>query len=290
MWFVFRALPEKRTTFLFFASEASNSPSNYKKIILMFTKHSFFSIIFILINASNLVAQIEDLTNNSENSTPSVSVDQMPYFIGCANLPDGSIEKRACSNQTLVTFIAKNMILPPKSDIVGTVYVRFEVDENGRVLDPKILRGLSNGHDEAALKVVRALPTWQPAQLAGKSVRATMTLPIKFSRRDESAFSNGFQLTWGFAQTKKVNRTLLKKMLGMPIIVRNEMGVTLTINELSFERERRRKIAEAKSSGSVNEDMAKFVKKLKAGDVLTVTATVQTKGQFYYVDRSFKVE
>ncbi|MDZ7880929.1 MAG: hypothetical protein U5L45_24855 [Saprospiraceae bacterium] len=29
MWFVFRALPEKRTTFPFFASEASNRLSNY---------------------------------------------------------------------------------------------------------------------------------------------------------------------------------------------------------------------------------------------------------------------
>ncbi|MDZ7879117.1 MAG: hypothetical protein U5L45_15650 [Saprospiraceae bacterium] len=37
MWFVFRALPEKRTTFPFFASEASNRLSNYK---LTYKKYS----------------------------------------------------------------------------------------------------------------------------------------------------------------------------------------------------------------------------------------------------------
>jgi TonB family protein len=257
----------------------------------MFSKQYFLSTIILLLFVHfTIAAQTESTLNNSDNPTPSVSVDQMPYFIGCANFSNGSAEKRACSNQTLVTFIAKNMTLPPKSDIVGTVYVSFDVDENGRVLDPKILRGLSTEHNEAALKVVRALPTWEPAQLSGKPIRTTMKLPIRFSRRDESEFSNGFQLTWGTIKSKNVNRSTLQKMLGVPILIRDEMGTTLTINELLFERERRGKVAEAQSNGVVNPNMTKFVKKLKAGDMFTVTATVQKKGQFYYVDRSFNVE
>jgi TonB family protein len=257
----------------------------------MFPKQSFFSTAFILIACVlNLAAQSETTPNNLEDSTPSVSVDQMPYFIGCANFSEGSAEKRACSNQTLVTFIAKNMTLPQKLDIIGTVYVSFDVDENGRVFDPKILRGLSAEHNEAALKVVRALPTWEPARLAGKPVPTTMKLPIRFSRRDESEFSNGFQLTWGTVKSKKVSRSTLQKMLGIPILIRDEIGTTLTINELLFERERRGKVAEAQSNGVVSTNMTRLVKKLKAGDVFTVTATVQKKGQFYYVDRSFNVE
>jgi TonB family protein len=257
----------------------------------MFSKQYFLWTIILLLSVHfNLAAQTESIPNDSDNPTPSVSVDQMPYFIGCANFPDGSAEKRACSNQTLVTFIAKNVTLPQKSDIVGTVYVSFDVDENGRVLDPKILRGLSAEHDEAALKVVRALPTWEPAQLARKPVRTTMKLPIRFSRRDESEFSNGFQLTWGTLKSKKVSRSTLQKMLGVPILIRDETGATLTINELLFERERRGKVAEAQSNGVVSTNMTRLVKKLKAGDVFTVTATVQKKGQFYYVDRSFNVE
>ena len=252
----------------------------------MLRMNNIFTTILLLFTTLRLIAQSE----STDNSTPSVSVDEMPYFIGCTQLPDGSPEKRACSNQTLVTFISKNMTLPPKSAIVGTVYARFDVDENGRVMGPKILRGLSTAHDEAALKVVRALPTWEPAKLAGKPIQVTMTLPIKFSRRDESEFSNGFQLTWGTAQSKKVSRSMLQKMLGVPILIRDEIGATLNINELMFERERRGKVTEAQSNGEVNAEMTKFVKKLKAGDVFTVTATVQKKGQFYYVDRSFKVE
>jgi TonB family protein len=257
----------------------------------MFPRQYFFSTVILLFFVHfNLKAQAETTPDNSDNTPPSVPIDQMPYFIGCAHSPDNSAEKRACSNQNLVSFIAKNVTLPPKTEIFGTVYVSFDVDENGRVLDPKILRGLSVEHNEAALKVVRALPTWEPARLEGKPIRTTMKLPIRFSRRDESEFSNGFQLTWGTIKSKNVSRSTLKKMLGVPILIRDEMGTTLTINELLFERARRGKVAEAQSNGVVNTDMTKLVKKLKAGDVFTVTATVQKKGQFYYVDRSFNVE
>jgi TonB family protein len=251
----------------------------------------FIITLLFLFTTFRLIAQTESTdTPSVQTASDTLMPDEMPYFIGCTNFPDGSAEKRACSNQTLVTFIAKNVMLPQKSDIVGTVYVSFEVDENGRVLDPKILRGLSTEHNEAALKVVSALPTWEPAKRMGKSVRTTMKLPIKFSRRDESEFSNGFQLTWGTIKSKRVSRSTLQKMLGVPILIRDETGATLNINELLFERERRGKVAEAQSNGVVNKDMTRLVKKLKVGDVFTVTATVQKKGQFFYVDRSFNVE
>ena len=257
----------------------------------MVSLQNIFSIAFFFLSfLASVTAQPDAVPDDAQNSTPSVSADQMPYFKGCANLPDGSVEKRTCSNQILVTFIAKNVVTPSKSDTTGTVYVSFYVDESGKAIDPKILRGLSTAHDAAALKVVQDLPTWEPALRAGKPIKVKMMLPIRFAQRDESEFSNGFQLTWGTLKSKKVNRSTLQKMLVVPITIRDEAGNKLEINELLFERDRKGKIADAQSNGILNEDMMKIVNKLKSGDVFTVTATVQKKGQFYYVDRSFDIE
>jgi TonB family protein len=261
-----------------------------KKQIIMRSRKNILPIIYLLIlTAINLAAQSDAVPDNSE-MTPSVFPDQMPYFKGCTHLPDGSVEKRTCSNQALVTYIAKNVVSPSKSDVVGVVYVSFYVEENGRIADATILRGLSTEHNEAALKVVRTLPTWEPALLAGKPIRVKMKLPIRFAQRDESEFSNGFQLTWGTLKSKKVSRSILQKMLIVPITIRDDSGNKLEINELLFERDRRGKVADAQSNGIVNDDMMKVVKKLKSGDVFTITATVQKKGQFFYVDRSFDIE
>jgi TonB family protein len=252
-------------------------------------KNSLFVALSLIVTAS-LAAQPDSVPDDSTNLAPSVLADQMPYFKGCGHLPDGSVEKRTCSNQTLVTFIAKNVVSPPKTDVIGSVYVRFYVDSTGKVTEPTILRGLSEAHNEAALKVVRDLPHWEPALLVGKPIRAQMTLPIRFTQRDESEFSNGFQLTWGTLKSKKVSRSMLQKMLVVPITIRDETGNKMEINELLFERDRKGKVADAQSNGILNEDMTKIVNKLKSGDVFTVTATVQKKGQFFYVDRSFDIE
>ena len=251
-------------------------------------KHSILFLSLIL--TASLAAQPDSVPDDSTNLTPSVSADQMPYFKGCGHLLDGSVEKRTCSNQTLVTFIAKNVVSPPKTDVIGSVYVSFYVDTTGKAVEPKILRGLSETHNAAALKVVNDLPNWEPALLAGKPIKVKMTLPIRFAQRDESEFSNGFQLTWGTLKSKKVSRSMLQKMLIVPITIRDETGNKLEINELLFERDRKGKVADAQSNGVLSEDMTKIVNKLKSGDVFTVTATVQKKGQFFYVDRSFDIE
>jgi TonB family protein len=64
-------------------------------------------------------------------------------------------------------------------EIEGQVLVRFIVDEEGRVVDPVVLRGIGGGCDEEA---VRAIETAQfvPGMQQGQPVRVTMTLPVLF--------------------------------------------------------------------------------------------------------------
>lgn len=215
--------------------------------------------------------------------------DQMPYFKGCSNAVAGTPEKRSCSNQALVAYIAQNLVVPPALDADGVVYVSFLIDESGKVQTPEVLRSLAPAQDQAALKVVREMPTWEPALLNDKPVKVKMTLPVRFRQREDADFSNGFQLTWGNLKGKNISKNDLTKIAAQPITVRDELGNVLEINELMFERERNGKFEDAHSKGAVNDEMLKLVKKLKSGDNFTLTATVQKRGQFFYVDRTFLV-
>ncbi len=224
-----------------------------------------------------------------QSDSVTVQADVMPYFKGCENLAKGSVEKRNCSNQALVAFIAQNLEVPKNMASSGVVYVNFVVTEMGVVKYVSILRGLEDTQNEAAMKIVRAMPTWQPALLNNMPVEVKMTLPIRFKQTDESDLSNGFQVTWGNLKGKKLGKNELVKTLTMPISVRDETGNLLEINELMFERQRDGKFSDAQSNGLITEDMQKLIKKLKSGDTFTMTVTVQKKGQFFYVDRSFDI-
>ena len=251
-----------------------------------------FLVFYLLLNI-HIHAQPDSLSvggDNIETTQPIIKVDQMPYFKGCTSLPEGSVEKRTCSNQSLVSFISKNLEISQKSEETGSVYINFTVDEHGKVVESTVLRGLSNEQNEAALHVINAMPDWEPAQLNGKPIKVQMTLPIRFMRKDESELSNGFQLTWGRVKGATADRKSLLNHLSIPITIRDETGNTLEINELLFERERHGRYSDAKSRGSVSKEMQGIVKKLRRGDKFIVTATVQKKGQFFYVDKSFEIE
>lgn len=64
--------------------------------------------------------------------------------------------------------------------VTGTMYVSFVVDENGKVIMPKIERGLGYGMDEMLLSVVKSIPDFEPAEQNGQKVKIRMMLPVKF--------------------------------------------------------------------------------------------------------------
>ncbi|WP_167856321.1 energy transducer TonB [Hymenobacter metallicola] len=62
----------------------------------------------------------------------------------------------------------------------GKVHVSFVIDEQGHILDPKVVKGLGFGLDEEALRLVRIMPWWNPGKIGGKPVKVAYTLPIVF--------------------------------------------------------------------------------------------------------------
>ncbi len=244
-------------------------------------RENIYSILMSIFMCLSVTLQAQD--------TLYTQADQMPYFKGCEKMMAGTMEKRNCSNQALIAFISTHLEMP-KSDITGAVYVTFFINENGKIENATILRGLEKPQDEAALKVVKSIPDMEPALLNGRPVKVKMTLPIRFTEKNDAEFANGFQINWGNIKGNKISKDELTKTLALPLTVRDEMGNLLEINELIFERERAGKYADAHSNGVINEDMQKLVKKLKAGDNFTLTVTIQKRGQFFYADRSFVVE
>ena len=64
--------------------------------------------------------------------------------------------------------------------IEGVVYVEFLIDSLGQVKEPKIVRGIHEIYDKAALEVIRKMPNWKPGVWNGKDVSSYYTIPIKF--------------------------------------------------------------------------------------------------------------
>lgn len=70
--------------------------------------------------------------------------------------------------------------LAKEAGIMGTVYLTFVVNEEGKVVDVAILRGVGGGLDQEAIRVISKMPDWKPGMVNGKPVRTRFNLPVKF--------------------------------------------------------------------------------------------------------------
>lgn len=93
-------------------------------------------------------------------------VDQMPEF------------------SDLAKFIGENLRYPQfakENGTSGTVYLTFVVEKDGSITDVKTLRGIGDGCEQEATRVVKLMPKWKPGINHNVPVRVQCTLPIKFT-------------------------------------------------------------------------------------------------------------
>lgn len=125
-----------------------------------------------------VAADVESILNQAADSTKDevVSVWQDEFFKVVEDMPqftDGNI----------FDYLAQHVRYPEeaeKNGIGGMVYVQFVIDTTGKVVEPKVIRGVSPELDAEALRVVSEMPAWKPGMQRGKPVRVSFTLPIKF--------------------------------------------------------------------------------------------------------------
>jgi protein TonB len=93
-----------------------------------------------------------------------VIVEQMPELVGGL----GELQKKIRYPE-----IAK------KAGVEGRVIVQFVVNEQGRVENPVVVRGIGAGCDEEAIKAVQDA-RFTPGKQRGSAVKVKMSLPITF--------------------------------------------------------------------------------------------------------------
>jgi periplasmic protein TonB len=97
--------------------------------------------------------------------------DVMPQYPGGESALDNYI-------QTSIQYPQQAL----NNDKEGTVFVKFAVDENGKVINATVLgHPLGYGLDEEALRVVNDMPNWTPGKIKGKPVKVYYTLPIAYA-------------------------------------------------------------------------------------------------------------
>ena len=71
-----------------------------------------------------------------------------------------------------------------KAGIEGRVFVKFIINEQGNVVDPKVVRGIGGGCDEAALDAVKKAK-FVPGMQRGRPVKVWYTIPIVFKLQNQ---------------------------------------------------------------------------------------------------------
>lgn len=68
-----------------------------------------------------------------------------------------------------------------KDRIIGTVYLSFTIEKDGRVTGVKVEKSVYPSIDEEAMRVVMSSPKWIPATQRGLPVRVKYNIPITFN-------------------------------------------------------------------------------------------------------------
>ncbi|WP_160143821.1 energy transducer TonB [Chryseolinea soli] len=85
--------------------------------------------------------------------------------------------------QAMARYMQRNLRYPGiarRMEIEGAVFVSFVVNTDGRVIDAKVIKGISKECDEEAVRVVSNMPAWVAGRQGGVPVMVRMVLPIRF--------------------------------------------------------------------------------------------------------------
>lgn len=96
-------------------------------------------------------------------------VEQMPEFPG--------------GMEALLAYLGKNIKYPAsaqENNIQGRAVIEFVVNKDGTIVDPKVVKALDPACDKEALRVIKAMPKWNPGKQRGKPVRVKYTVPVTF--------------------------------------------------------------------------------------------------------------
>lgn len=112
--------------------------------------------------------QLDTLTSNDGALT---RLESSPRFPG--------------GEEGLMAYLAKELRYPEaerQAGKQGVVQVSFTISDAGEVMNVRIVEGIAGADalNEEAIRVVNAMPRWEPATVKGVTVPMEYKLPVKF--------------------------------------------------------------------------------------------------------------
>ncbi len=96
--------------------------------------------------------------------------------------------------QALYKYIAENTKYPEEAEkkgLEGKVFVQFIINEEGKIENPSIAKGVSSLLDKEALRVISSYDgSFKPVEKNGEIVREQFTLPVVFKLTDDQIISS----------------------------------------------------------------------------------------------------
>jgi len=126
------------------------------------------------------VAPIIESGDTLDNSAYQI-VEEMPEFPG--------------GEKALRNFIASNVRYPVEAlqnGIQGKVFVNFDIDEKGNVINIKCVKGVSLSLDAEAVRIIKLMPRWTPGRQKGKIVRVEIYRSYNFPDESSNVRANIF--------------------------------------------------------------------------------------------------
>lgn len=124
-------------------------------------------------NAIDVESSVTEVPAPPAPISPRMAEGEEEVFIVVETMPEPVGGMRAIYERVTYPELAKN------AGIEGRVVVQFIVDENGDVIDPRVIRGIGGGCDEAAIEAVRGVK-FTPGVQRGRNVAVQFQLPIVF--------------------------------------------------------------------------------------------------------------
>lgn len=108
-----------------------------------------------------------------EPEEPAEEEEEEDFFVAVENMPALKGGLGELQKQINYPDMAR------KAGIEGRVIIQFIVNEQGRVENPRVIRGIGGGCDKEALRVVKQAE-FEPGRQRGNPVRVQYSLPITF--------------------------------------------------------------------------------------------------------------
>lgn len=110
------------------------------------------------------------MSNAMASDSTYTEVENMPQYPG--------------GMDSLISYLASNIVYPKEAKENGTsgkVMVGFVIEKDGDVKEVNVIKGIGDGCDEEAARVIDEMPDWNPGSKDGKPVRVSYVIPISFS-------------------------------------------------------------------------------------------------------------